>query len=125
MSKLVCENETYQILGACFEVYSHMGCGFLEDVYQECLSYEFSDRAIPFMEQKQLSLSYKNRALRKKYIPDFICFDTVIVELKAVQTLVDEHKAQLLNYLHATKKPVGLLINFGHYPQVQHVRYVI
>lgn len=125
MSKLVCENETSQILGACFEVYSQMGGGFLEDVYEECLSYELADRSIPYLEQQQLSLSYKTRTLRKKYIPDFICFDKVIVEIKAVQTLLDEHKAQLLNYLHATKKPVGLLINFGHHPHVQHIRYVI
>lgn len=125
MSKLLHEEETYSILGACFEVYKQMGCGFLEDVYQECLSYELADRNIPFLEQEQLTLTYKARQLKKRYVPDFICFDSVIVEIKAVETIVDQHKMQVLNYLNATKIPVGLLVNFGHYPKVQHVRFVI
>jgi GxxExxY protein len=125
MSKLLYEKETYSILGACFEVYKQMGCGFLEDVYQECLSYELADRNIPFREQEQLILTYKARQLKKRFVPDFICFESVILEIKAVQTIVDQHKTQVLNYLHATKNPVGLLVNFGHYPQVQHVRFVI
>jgi GxxExxY protein len=125
MGELILKDETYRILGACFEVYKTIGCGFLEEVYQECLEIEFALRDVPFVDKKQLDISYKGRVLRKKYIPDFLCYESVVVEIKAVSALVDEHKAQLLNYLHATKRPVGLLINFGHHPQVEYVRYVV
>lgn len=123
--KLVHEQETYRILGACFEVYKEKGCGFLEAVFQECLSLELEFQGIPFVAQPELALSYKGRPLKQTYRPDFVCFNKVLVEIKAVSTLTDEHRAQLINYLHATGLRVGLLVNFGHYPRVEHERIVV
>ena len=120
--KFPLKNETYQILGSCFEVYNEKGCGFLEPVYQECLEIELGLQGIPFTAQKSLSLEYKGRTLKKTYAPDFICFGKVIVEIKAVSNIIDEHRAQLLNYLNATGMPVGLLVNFGHYPKLEYER---
>ena len=119
------ETFTYNILGACFQVYKTMGCGFLEAVYHECLDIEFSHRNIPFTSQPKLGLSYRDRPLKQQYIPDFIIYDQVILELKALSYLADEHQAQLLNYLNATGLKVGLLINFGHHPKVEYKRMVL
>lgn len=116
---LIYKDESYLINGACFEVYKDKGCGFLEEVYQECLEIEFKEQGIPFDAQRPLQLSYKNRPLKKTYILDFVCFEKIIVELKAVKELTDEHRAQVQNYLKATGYKLGLIINFGHYPQVQ------
>jgi GxxExxY protein len=121
---LLYEQETYRILGACFEVYKEKGCGFLEAVYQECLEIEFGLQGIPFVPQVQLALSYKGRPLKQRYIPDFVLLDTIILEIKAVQQLADEHRAQLHNYLKATGYRLGLLVNFGHYPKVEHERII-
>ena len=125
MKKLINEKETYRILGACFEVYTEKGCGFLEAVYQECLEHEFELQQLPAKSQVTLPLTYKGRKLKKTYEADFICFDKVLLEIKAVSNLTDEHRAQLQNYLHATGLKVGLLVNFGHYPKVEHERYVL
>ena len=125
MGKLILEEETYRILGACFEVYKDKGCGFLEAVYQECLEMEFRHQTIPYHAQKELMLFYKGEQLRQTYRPDFICYDQVIVEIKAVSKLATEHHAQLHNYLHATGLKVGLLINFGHHPKVEYQRIVV
>lgn len=119
------EAETYAILGACYEVYKQKGCGFLEGVYQECLEIEFELRDLPAKPLVPLHLSYKGRPLKKRYEADFICFDKVLVELKAVSKLTDEHRAQIQNYLNATGLRVGLLVNFGHFPKVEHERYVL
>ena len=119
MSEIIYKDECYKVNGACFEVYQEKGCGFLEDVYQECLDLEFKMQNIPFVAQHALNLSYKGNPLTKKYIPDFICFEKIIVELKAVKEISDEHRAQVQNYLKATGYKLGLLINFGHYPKVQ------
>jgi len=105
--------ETFEIRGAVFEVNRTMGGGFLEAVYQECLAQEFSARCIPFQATPTLKLSYKGRPLKQTYSPDFICFDAIIVELKAVRELAPEHRAQLCNYLKATGLRVGLLVNFS------------
>ena len=125
MTTLIHEKETYAILGACFEVYKEKGCGFLEAVYQESLEIEFDLQGLPAKSLVPLSLTYKGRELKKSYEADFICFDKVLVELKAVSALTDEHRAQVQNYLHATGLQVGLLVNFGHYPKVEHERYVL
>jgi len=125
MSKLMLEEESYAILGACFEVYKDKGCGFLEAVYQECLEIEFGLRGLPAQPQVPLALTYKGRPLKKKYEADFVCFGTVLVEIKAVSRLADEHRAQLQNYLHATGLRVGFLINFGHFPKVEHERFAL
>ena len=111
-------------MGACFEVYNAMGCGFLEAVYQECLSIEFSNQAIPFKAQVPLELTYKGQVLEQKYVPDFTCFDKVIVELKALKELSDEHRAQVHNYLKATGYRLGLLVNFGQHPKLEYERIV-
>lgn len=124
MSELVYKEESYQIMGAAFEVYKEKGNGFLEAVYQECLAMEFEDQGIPFQETPPLTLFYKERPLKRKYEPDFFCFDKIIVEIKAVKTLNDEHRKQIINYLKSTGKELGLLINFGHFPKVQYERFV-
>jgi GxxExxY protein len=116
--------ESYGIIGACFEVYKEKGNGFLEAVYQECLAIEFAEQVIPFVEQPRLRLAYKGRALRQFYEADFLCFDEIILEIKAVKQLCDEHRAQVINYLKATGKQLGLLVNFGHYPKIEHERYI-
>ncbi|RYD32775.1 MAG: GxxExxY protein [Verrucomicrobiaceae bacterium] len=123
---LLFEAETHQILGACFEVYREKGCGFLEDVYHECLEIEFGLRAIPFVSRIPLDLEYKGMKLRKKYEPDFFCcFEQVVLEIKAAKSIDDSHRAQLMNYLRATNTKVGLLVNFGHYPKAQFERFAL
>ena len=119
MTDIIYKEDSYKLNGAFFEVYKEKGCGFLEDVYQECLEIEFELQGIEFVAQYPLKLEYKKRPLRKKYIPDFICFGKIIVEIKAVKEITDEHRAQLQNYLKATGYKLGLLANFGHYPKVQ------
>lgn len=106
-------DEVFLIQGAIFEVNRVLGVGFLEAAYQESLSLEFGARQIPFVAQPTLRLEYKGTALRAVYVPDFVCFDRVLVELKAVSTIGPEHRAQVLNYLRAANLRVGLLVNFG------------
>jgi GxxExxY protein len=122
MIEIIFKKESYAIIGACFEVYNEKGCGFLEPVYQECLSIEFEHQGIPAIPKPLLTLSYRGRILTQTYQPDFVCFEKIIVQLKAVSALIDEHRAQLLNYLHATGFELGLLINFGHYPKLEYER---
>jgi GxxExxY protein len=125
MGRLVYEEETFAIRGAIFEVYKEMGCGFLESVYQECLEKELVLRSIPYVAQPELMLRYKGERLSQTYKPDLICFDRIIVEIKALKDLAQEHKAQLLNYLNASGLKLGLLVNFGSYPRVQIERMVL
>jgi GxxExxY protein len=117
---LVFKDECYSIIRASFEVYKDKGCGFHEPVYQECLTIEFECRRIPAI--PGLSLEYRGRVLAQQYFPDFVCYEKIIVELKAVSGLNDEHRAQVLNYLKASSFQLGLLINFGHYPKLQYER---
>jgi len=119
MNDLIYKDETFKIMGACFEVYKDKGCGFLEPVYQECLEIELELQGILFVSQKSLALKYKGRQLKQTYEPDFICYDKIIMEIKAVSQLADEHRAQVINYLHATGFKLGLLVNFGHYPKLE------
>ena len=125
MPELICKDESYAIMGACFEVYKEKGCGFNEAVFQECLEIELEMRGIPFKAQVEMPLSYKGRALKSKFKADVICHDKIIVELKAVSALVDEHRAQVLNYLNASGRELGLLVNFGNYPKIQHERFAL
>jgi GxxExxY protein len=111
--ELILKEEVYQIVGAAMEVSNELGAGFLEAVYQEALGIELKSRALPFVAQPAIRIAYKGRLLSKEYIPDFICYDQVIVEIKAIKGLTNIEQAQLLNYLKATGKPVGLLLNFG------------
>lgn len=108
----------YALIGACFDVYNEMGSGYLEDVYQESLEIELTDRGIPFVAQPKLPIFYKGRLLRKHYEADLLVLDKIIVELKAVKTLLPEHEAQLLHYLKSTGRRVGYLVNFGAFPQL-------
>ena len=117
--EILYKEETYKILGSSFEVYREKGCGFLESVYQECMELELRLQGIPYVAKKSLAMEYKGCPLRSTYEPDLICYDKIIVELKAVTGLADEHRAQVQNYLKATQLRLGLLINFGHYPKVQ------
>ena len=123
-AKILFKNESYKIIGACFEVYKEKGNGFLEAVYQECLALEFIDQGLSFIEKPRLRLDYKGRHLKQTYEPDFLCIDQIIVEIKAVKQLADEHRAQAINYLKATDKQLCLLVNFGHYPKLEHERFV-
>jgi len=107
------ERETYQIIGAMMEVHKTLGCGFLEAVYQEALAIEFEKQRIPFVKEKKLILFYKGIQIEKFYIADFVCFDKIIVELKALSALTSTHDSIMINYLKATKLKVGLLANFG------------
>ena len=122
--EILFKEECYQIQGAVFEVYKEMGCGFLEAIYQECLERELYKRNIPFKAQPELLLFYKGEELRHTYKPDLICYDSIIVELKALSTTTGEHKAQVLNYLKATGNRLGLLVNFGSHPKATIERLV-
>jgi len=113
MKELIHGAEVYKIVGAAMEVHNELGCGFLEAVYQEALELEFQYKKIPYKREAKLEVYYKEQLLKKHYEADFICFDNVIVELKALSALTSEHESQLLNYLKATGLKVGLLINFG------------
>lgn len=124
MVDLIFKEESYAIIGACFEVYKDKGCGFVEPVYQECLSIEFEHLEIPFVEQRELDLYYREQRLAHIYKPDFVCFEKIIIEIKAVQSLAAEHRAQVMNYLKATGIELGLLVNFGHFPKLEYERIV-
>jgi len=123
--EILYKDESYRIQGAVFEVYRELGCGFLEAVYQECLEKELSIRNMPFVAQQELRLTYKGEPLRRVYLPDLVCYKSIIVEIKALFTTTGEHTAQVLNYLKATGIPLGLLVNFGCYPKATVKRIVL
>lgn len=118
------KKECYDLIGCCMDIHKELGCGFLEVVYQEALEIELVEKEIDFEREVELGIVYKGKQLDKKYYADFLCFDEVIVELKAVKTLDDIHTAQVLNYLKATGKRVGLLINFGA-TSLQYKRFIL
>jgi GxxExxY protein len=125
MTELIYREESYRIIGACIEVHRRMGCGFLEPVYQDCLEIELDHQGIRFRSQPKIELTYRDRVIEATYKPDFICFDTIIVEIKALSDFASEHRAQVLNYLHATRLQLGLLVNFGAHPRLQHERFAL
>lgn len=122
MTELIYKKESYAIIGACFEVFNEKGCGLLEPAYQECLAIEFEHQRIPAIAKPSLTIGYRGQILKQTYEPDFVCFEKIVVELKAVSALTDEHRAKLLNYLHATGFELGLLVNFGHYRKLEYER---
>jgi GxxExxY protein len=124
MAEIIYKDEAFAIMGACFEVYNVMGCGFLEAVYQECLEIEFALRGMSFKPHAELLLEYKGRILKKTYIPDFTCYGNIIVEIKALSELDGEHRSQVHNYLKATGYRLGLLVNFGAPGKVHYERIV-
>ena len=110
---MIYKEEAYKIIGAAMEVHNQLGNGFLEAVYQEALEKEFKLQNIPYSKEQRISLEYKGEKLDKYYIADFVCYDNIIVELKALGSIDSNHEAQVLNYLKATNYKLGLLINFG------------
>ena len=118
-------SEGYALMGAVFEVYKELGAGMSEEIYQESLEMELAERCIQFSAKEMLKVYYKGRELKKRYIPDLFTHDSIMVELKAVKTILSEHEQQLLNYMHVTHSAVGYLINFGTPKQVQWKRYIL
>lgn len=125
MLDLIYKQESYDIIGACFEVYNVHGNGFVEPIYHESLILEFGFRKLPAVSEPQLQVMYKGKVLKKTCRPDFVCFSKIIVEIKAVKDLADEHRAQVLNYLKATGFKLGLLVNFGSEGELQYERIVL
>jgi GxxExxY protein len=119
-TEIIFKDESYKIIGACIAVHNELGVGFLEAVYQEALELEFKLRNIPFEREVELDIYYKDNLLAKKYQADFICYDEIIVELKALSGLESTHKAQLINYLKVTNMQLGILVNFGQSSLVNH-----
>ena len=111
--KVLYKQESYAIVGAAMSVHANLGCGFVEKVYQEALAIEFEKHSIPFEREKTMRISYDGQLLQSRYIVDFLCYDKIVVELKAVSSILDEHKAQVINYLKAGDMKLGLLLNFG------------
>ena len=116
--------QTFAIIGAAMAVHTTLGHGFLERVYQEALAIELEERGIPFVMEAPLPILYKGRELDASYRADFICFDSVILELKALSELADAHLNQVLNYLKATKLNRGLVLNFGQ-PRLDYKRVIL
>lgn len=125
MGETLLQQEGYDLMAAAFEVHKEMGSGFLEEVYQECLERELTARGIRFQSKSGLQILYKGDPLAKRYVSDLMVADGIVVELKAVQRLAPEHEAQLLNYLKATQKKVGYLINFGVSGRLEWKRMVL
>jgi GxxExxY protein len=125
MGEILFREESYKIIGACFEVYKQKGRGFTEPVYQECLSIEFQLQNIPFVAQPVFEMEYKGTKLQQTFRADFVSYGCIVVELKALSKIIDEHRAQVLNYLHANKFRLGLLVNFGHYPKLEYERIIV
>jgi GxxExxY protein len=113
MVELHYKEESYQIIGAAMEVHKELGAGFVEPVYQEVLELEFQRQQIPYVREQSLNIFYKEKKLRKHYFADFVCYNQIIVELKALSELSGDHQAQVLNYLKASQLKLGLLLNFG------------
>lgn len=120
---IIYKDESYRIIGAAMEVHNELKNGYLEPVYQEALAKEFSLQDIPHEKESLINIYYKGEKLDKYYKADFICFDEIIIELKALSELTTNHESQLINYLKATNKKLGILINFGE-PSLQYKRII-
>jgi GxxExxY protein len=113
MEDLIYKEETYDIIGICMEVHKNLGRGHSEAVYKDALEYEFKLAEIEYLREKPYKIEYKDIVLTHFYIADFIVFDTIILEVKAIEALTKSHTKQTINYLAASKLKVGLLVNFG------------
>jgi len=122
MATLLYKDESFKIIGACFEVYNQKGFGFTEPIYQECLAFELAIQRIPFVAQPEIPHSYKGNQLTQYFKPDFICYERIVIELKSVTAIADAHRAQTLNYLNALGLELGILVNFGQYPKLGYER---
>lgn len=125
MSQLIYKDEVYTIIGAAMEVHTILGTGFLEPVYQEAMEIECASRRIPFVSQQILQVRYKQNILKKEYIADMVCFEKIIVEFKALDSLAGRESSQVINYLKATGYKVGVLINFGSDTKLEWKRFVV
>ncbi len=125
MSEILFEKESYDVMGACFEVYKEKGAGFVEPIYHECLEIEFSIRGTPAVHHPGLALEYKGHRLKRNYEADFVAYSKVLLEVKAVKALTDEHRAQVINYLKATGFQLGLLVNYGRVGGLQWERIIL
>ena len=123
--ELLYRDECYRVIGACMAVHQDKGNGFAEPVYQDALEIELELSDIPFDPQRNYQIHYRGRQLKHTYTPDLLCYDCIIVELKAVKCLIDEHRAQLLNYLKVTGHQLGLLVNFGSHPRLEWERIIL
>ena len=124
MTQLILKEEVFAIIGAAIEVHRELGPGFLEAVYQEAMETELRARHIPFEAQKPIRIHYKGHLLNNQYFADLVCFEQIIVELKALNRLSGKEEAQILNYLKATNFRLGLLINFGSHGRLEWKRYI-
>ena len=118
------KDECYEIYGCIYTVNKKLGAGFLEAVYQEALEIELKRKNIPFISQQELEILYDGIPLTKKYIADIVCYDKIIIEIKAIPKITNQHKAQLMNYLTATGVRLGLLVNFNSFPKAEIIRIV-
>ena len=125
MDNIIFRTESFKIIGAALEVHKTIGCGFTEPIYQEAFEEELRLCGIPFEREKTFQITYKGKTLSKNFRPDFVCYDKIIVELKAVSALDDAHHAQVYNYLHATGYKLGILLNFGNSDGLEKDRIVI
>ena len=125
MSELLLKDEVYRVIGACIEVQREKGPGFDEAIYQECLEIELETQGITFVSQPEFPMEYKGRRLRKSFRPDLLCFGELVVELKALDRLSSREESQLLNYLKSSRKPVGLVVNFGSFPKLEWKRMAL
>jgi GxxExxY protein len=123
-TKIIYKEECYKINHCIYKVYNTLGRGFLESVYHEALGIEFTKENIPFETQKMIHIYYDDKQLSQSFKADIVCYDKILLELKAVEKLKNEHKAQVMNYLAATKIKLGLLVNFGTYPKVEICRII-
>jgi len=113
MTDLIYKEESYKIIGLCFEVHNNLGPGFLEIVYKDALEFEFKKAGIPFEREKKYEINYKGVVLPHKFYADFIVYDKIILEIKSVAAIVDEFIAQAINYLKVSKNKLALIVNFG------------
>lgn len=113
MSAIIYKEESYSIIGKCFEVHNNLGPGFLEIVYKDALEYEFRKADIPFEREKEYTVNYKGIVLPHKFYADFMVFDKIILEVKAVSSIADEFIAQAINYLKVSNNKLALIVNFG------------
>ena len=113
MAEIIYKEESYQIIGKCMEVHNNLGPGFLEIVYKDALEYEFRKANIPYIREKKYEVNYKDIILPHKFYADFVVFDKIILEVKAVNTIVDEFVARSINYLKVSGDMLALLVNFG------------
>ena len=124
IDELIYKEETYKIVGAAMKVHRFFGCGFTEKVYQDALELEFQEQGIPYQREKSIHAHYNKRELNAEFVPDFICYDSIIVELKAVKELEDIHRSQAINYAKVAGMDLSLLLNFGEV-SLHYERYIV